>query len=90
MYCILFVTISSHIQEVHMSFDSDFFPKGNAAHERYKFGSLKVGGKTIVDLSETHESSIKIRGHISAHCQYHNKKFKTKCHNGKMYIMRIA
>ena len=69
--------------------DIDFFPKGSAAHVRYGFGDLDVGGTTIVDLRSAAESPEKIRAHISSHSQYYEKKFKTKCHDGKMYIMRV-
>lgn len=60
------------------------------AHQRYGFGPMSVGDVITIDLEAHNETKEKIQRHISAHGQYHGKKYKTRSVDGLMYVKRIA
>lgn len=70
---------------MHDIFLSDF-----PVHERFGFGSMRVGDVIQIDLDEAGMTSIKVRGHISSHSQYYNKKFKTKTKGNILHAKRIS
>jgi len=73
-------------QERDMSiFSDDMRP----AHEKYRFGQLRVGDESMVLQSETREPLEKVRRHISAHGQYYGKKFRTKILGDTLHIKRV-
>ena len=57
------------------------------AHERYGFGLLKIGESLVITPQD--ENIVKIRTHLGAHGQYHDKKFKTRTVDGKLHVLRI-
>jgi hypothetical protein len=66
----------------------DFYATSKeAAHTRYGFGFLKIGESLVITPQD--ENIVKIRTHLGAHGQYHDKKFKTRTVDGKLHVLRI-
>lgn len=66
--------------------DHIFLPP-KASHERYGYGSLKIG--EIVSITPKDESIARIRSAISGYGQYHKKRFTTRTKDGVLYVKRI-
>jgi hypothetical protein len=65
-----------------------FYPKGDAAHERYGFGDIEVGEVLAVPLNGL--PAVEVQKHVHSHAQHYGKKFKTRARNGSLYVKRTA
>lgn len=67
--------------------DNIFLPE-LPSHERYGYGSLKVGD--VITIKPKDETINRIRASIGSHAQHRNKRFKTRTKDGILYVKRIA
>ncbi len=57
-------------------------------HQRYGFGSLKVGDTVQIDLNFHGVTCKYLHSQISGYSNYYGKKFKRKTRDGVMHVMR--